>query len=194
MQQILLSCGRLGRFRRLCGNFEQTFVCFPEKLDLHLRAHKYLYLSWKSNKLEENSHYVSKHYFILLMKNQYNRTRWSKERERGKKKHGCVAEVGIRGPFIVNLIKRKLLSSALSRLGGWVGVLFCAELVEFHILDVQGEETRRNALKLPSDKERGRTGDTVAQYYSHSQYACICIALLRRSSPNLWWKLHLFIR
>lgn len=107
--------------------------------------------------------------------------------KREGKKHGRVAEVGIRGPFIVNLIKRKLLSSALSRLGGWVGVLFCAELVEFHILDVQGEETRRNALKLPSDKERGGTGDTVAQYYSysHSQYACICIALLRRSSPNL---------
>lgn len=79
-----------------------------------------MYLSWKSNKLKKNSHYVSKHYFIPLMKNQYNRERWS-----WKKQNGSVAEVGIRGAFIVNLIKRKLLSSALSRLGGWVGVLSC---------------------------------------------------------------------
>lgn len=34
------------------------------------------------------------------------------------KQNGSVAEVGIIGAFIVNLIKRKLLSSALSRLGG----------------------------------------------------------------------------
>lgn len=39
------------------------------------------------------------------------------------KTNGSVAEAGIRGPFIVNLIKRKLLSSALSGPGGWVGVL-----------------------------------------------------------------------
>ncbi len=31
-----------------------------------------------------------------------------------KKQNGSVVEVGIRGAFIVNLIKRKLLSSALS--------------------------------------------------------------------------------
>lgn len=99
-----------------------------------------------------------------------------------KKQNGSVVEVGIRGAFIVNLIKRKLLSSALSRLGGWVGVLLCVALVEFHKLGFQGEETRwRNALKLPEDKEWGGTGDTVAQYYCyyHFQYIFICIPLLR---------------
>lgn len=82
-----------------------------------------MYLSWKSNKLKENSHYVSKQYFIQLMKNQYNGERWSGEEEGRKKTQktkmvAFVAEVGIRGAFIVNLIKRKLLSSVLSRPGG----------------------------------------------------------------------------
>lgn len=83
-----------------------------------------MYLSWKSNKLKENSHYVSKQYFIRLMKNQYNGERWSGEeggeekKQRKTKMVAFVAEVGIRGAFIVNLIKRKLLSSVLSRPGG----------------------------------------------------------------------------
>lgn len=101
-----------------------------------------------------------------------------------------VAEVGIRGAFIVNLIKRKLLSSALSRLGGWVGVLLCAALVEFHKLGFQGEETRwRNALKQPEDKECGSTGDMVAQYYRyyHFQYIFIYMPLLSLVSCNSFW-------
>lgn len=113
-----------------------------------------------------------------------------------KKQNGSVAEVGIRGAFIVNLIKRKLLSSALNRLGGWVGVLLCAALVEFRKLGFQDEETRwRNGLKLPEDKECGGTGDMVVQYYCyyHFQYITIYRGLLRLVRWNSFWFKKLFI-
>lgn len=58
---------------------------------------------------------------------------------------------------------------------GWEVEWECS-CVEFHKLGFQGEETRwRNALKPPEDKERGGTGDTVAQYYRYYHFQYIFI-------------------
>lgn len=127
------------------------------------------YLSWKSNQFQ-NSHQVSKHEFVPLMKNQYIIER------REKPKTNCVAaEVGIRGPFMVNLIKRKLLSSALSRQGGWVGVLLVhrAGGVSKRILRGGGGD----GMKKGDEGWQG-TGDTVGQYWgSYFQYVFIYMSL-----------------
>lgn len=49
-------------------NVALKLMQMSEKWGSCLRAHLHLYLSWKTNKLKENSHYVSKQYFIALMK------------------------------------------------------------------------------------------------------------------------------
>lgn len=118
-----------------------------------------------------------------LFRSRKKKNQYIKEKEQEKKKP--AAEVGIRGPFTANLIKRKLLSSALSRPGGWVGVLVVHRAGGVHKLLVGWETRWRNAPKVPEDKGWQGTGDTLVQYYRyyHFQYVFISILYLRKWSP-----------